>query len=114
MALDKDALKKTIHLPETAFGMKANLAELQPRMLARWDAEDLYGKLRAARAGAPKYVLHDGPPYASGELHIGTGMNKILKDIVLKYQALRGKDVPYIPGWDCHGLPIERKALDEM
>jgi isoleucyl-tRNA synthetase len=114
MFVEKEDLKKTINLPRTDFGMKANLAELEPRILARWEKERLYEKLRAARAGAPKYVLHDGPPYASGELHIGTGMNKILKDIVLKYKALRGFDVPYIPGWDCHGLPIERKALDEM
>jgi isoleucyl-tRNA synthetase len=114
MPLEKEDLKKTIHLPKTDFGMKANLGELEPRLLARWEAEDLYGKLRAARAGAPKYILHDGPPYASGELHIGTGMNKILKDFVLKFQGMRGRDVPYIPGWDCHGLPIERKALDEM
>jgi isoleucyl-tRNA synthetase len=114
MPLEKEELKKTINLPKTDFGMKANLAELEPRMLARWDAERLYERLREARQSGPKYVLHDGPPYASGELHIGTGMNKILKDIVLKYKALRGFDVPYVPGWDCHGLPIERRALEEM
>ncbi len=114
MQVEKEELKRTINLPRTDFGMKANLHELEPRILARWERDRLYEKLRAGRAGAPKYVLHDGPPYASGELHIGTGMNKILKDIVLKYQAMCGRDVPFIPGWDCHGLPIERKALDEM
>jgi isoleucyl-tRNA synthetase len=110
----KPELKNTINLPKTDFGMKANLSELEPRLLARWEAEDLYRKVRDARIGAPVYTLHDGPPYASGELHIGTGMNKILKDIVVKYKTMRGFDAPFIPGWDCHGLPIEQKVLDEM
>ncbi len=87
--------------------MKANLAQREPQMLARWHEEDVYGQIRAARAGRPKFILHDGPPYANGEIHIGHAVNKILKDIIVKARTLDGFDAPYVPGWDCHGLPIE-------
>jgi isoleucyl-tRNA synthetase len=107
-------LKTSINLPKTDFGMKANLAELEPKLLARWEEMKIYARIRENREGAEKYILHDGPPYASGEVHIGTGMNKILKDIVVKYKTMKGFDAPYVPGWDCHGLPIEQKVQDQM
>jgi len=100
-------IHKTVNLPKTAFPMKANLAQMEPRTLARWDAEDLYAKIRAAR---PLYVLHDGPPYANGNIHLGHALNKILKDFIVKIKTMEGFDSPYIPGWDCHGLPIEAKV----
>ena len=99
--------KDTLNLPTTAFPMKANLAQREPERLAQWQAMDLYGQQRAAFAGKPKFILHDGPPYANGELHIGHAVNKILKDIINKSRSLSGFDAPYVPGWDCHGLPIE-------
>ena len=99
--------KHTLNLPQTDFAMKANLATREPGMLARWQQEDVYGQIRAARAGRPKFILHDGPPYANGEIHIGHAVNKILKDIIVKARTLDGFDAPYVPGWDCHGLPIE-------
>ena len=99
--------KETLNLPQTAFPMKASLTQREPQRLKQWQAEDLYGKIRAASAGRPKFILHDGPPYANGELHVGHAVNKILKDIVVKSKTLSGFDAPYVPGWDCHGLPIE-------
>jgi isoleucyl-tRNA synthetase len=99
--------KQTINLPQTGFPMKADLAQREPKMLAEWEANDLYGKIRAASRGRPRFVLHDGPPYANGTIHIGHAVNKILKDIIVKSRSLDGYDAPYIPGWDCHGLPIE-------
>ena len=83
-------------------------------MLLRWQTEDLYGKIRAARTGRPMYVLHDGPPYANGNIHLGTALNKILKDFIVKLKTMEGYDSPYIPGWDCHGLPIENKVDNEL
>ncbi len=94
--------------------MRADLVRREPARLARWEAMGLYGRIRAGRAGAPRFVLHDGPPFANGEVHIGTALNKVLKDIIVKYQTLAGRDAPYIPGWDCHGLPIEFKVAQEM
>ena len=99
--------KQTINLPQTAFPMKADLARREPQQLARWIEEDTYGELRKLAAGRPSFVLHDGPPYANGTIHIGHAVNKILKDIIVKARTLEGFDAPYIPGWDCHGLPIE-------
>ncbi len=99
--------KETLNLPRTDFPMKANLPATEPEALARWEASDLYGALRAKRRGAPKFVLHDGPPYANGDIHIGHALNKILKDFVVKSRSMMGFDAPYVPGWDCHGLPIE-------
>ncbi|KFI22037.1 isoleucine--tRNA ligase [Nitrosococcus oceani] len=99
--------KETLNLPKTAFPMKANLAQREPQALKRWQAMDLYGKLRNAARGRPRFILHDGPPYANGAIHIGHAVNKILKDIIVKSKSLSGFDAPYVPGWDCHGLPIE-------
>jgi len=107
-------LKKTVNLPQTAFPMKANLAQMEPRTLARWTADDLYAKIRAARSGCPMYVLHDGPPYANGNIHLGHALNKILKDFIVKLKTMEGYDSPYIPGWDCHGLPIEAKVDNQL
>ena len=99
--------KDTLNLPRTGFRMKANLPATEPRAIARWEENDLYGAIRRARDGAPKFVLHDGPPYANGSIHLGTALNKILKDFVVKSRTMAGLDAPYVPGWDCHGLPIE-------
>ena len=102
--------KPTLNLPETAFPMRGNLANKEPAMLKRWQSMDLYKKIREARAGRDKFILHDGPPYANGDIHIGHAVNKILKDIIVKSKTMSGYDAPYIPGWDCHGLPIEHKV----
>jgi isoleucyl-tRNA synthetase len=99
--------KPTLNLPETDFAMKAGLSMREPAMVAAWQEKKLYEKIREARRGAPKYILHDGPPYANGDIHIGHAVNKILKDIIVKSKTLSGFDAPYVPGWDCHGLPIE-------
>ena len=107
-------LKQTINLPHTAFSMKANLSQAEPKMLARWEAQDIYGQIRRARAGRPTYILHDGPPYANGRIHLGTAFNKILKDFIVKSKSMAGFDSPYVPGWDCHGLPIEIKVDSEL
>jgi isoleucyl-tRNA synthetase len=106
--------KDTVNLPRTGFSMKANLPTTEPEMLARWTAMDLYGKIRASRAGAPKFILHDGPPYANGNIHLGTALNKILKDLVVKSRSMAGYDAPYVVGYDCHGLPIELKVDREL
>ena len=92
--------KPTLHLPRTAFPMKANLQAAEPQMIARWEQMNLYDRIREKRAGAPKFVLHDGPPYANGEIHNGHALNKILKDFVVKSRSLAGFDAPYVPGWD--------------
>jgi isoleucyl-tRNA synthetase len=99
----------TLFLPKTAFPMKAGLPQLEPKLLQRWEKLGLYGRLRAAAKGRPKFILHDGPPYANGNIHIGTALNKILKDMVTRSQQMLGADSNYVPGWDCHGLPIEWK-----
>jgi hypothetical protein len=106
--------KDTLNLPRTDFAMKADLVTREPERLKKWEAASLYARIQAARASAEKFVLHDGPPFANGDVHIGTALNKILKDIIIKYQTLRGKSAPYIPGWDCHGLPIEFKVSQEL
>jgi len=134
--------KNTLNLPRTDFAMKADLVAREPQRLARWEADAIYAQIRVARAGRPKFVLHDGPPFANGDVHVGTALNKVLKDIIVKYKSLRGfdagdvhvgtalnkvlKDIivkykslrgfdaPYIPGWDCHGLPIELKVTQDM
>ena len=99
--------KDTLNLPQTDFPMRGNLAKREPEMLARWESEDIYGKIRAHASGREKFILHDGPPYANGEIHLGHAVNKVLKDIIVKSKTLSGYDAPYVPGWDCHGLPIE-------
>jgi len=105
--------RATLFLPSTEFPMKAGLPEAEPKWLARWAEMDLYGKMRARAKGRPLFILHDGPPYANGEIHSGTGLNKILKDFVVRSQGMLGRDAPYIPGWDCHGLPIEWKIEEK-
>ena len=107
-------LKKTINLPNTAFPMKANLPQNEPKMLERWEQMGIYERIRQARKGSPRYVLHDGPPYTSGPIHMGTAMNKCLKDFIAKSKTMAGFDAPYVPGWDCHGLPIEIKVDKEL
>jgi isoleucyl-tRNA synthetase len=106
--------KDTVNLPRTDFPMKANLQKAEPEALARWSQIGLYRKIRAKRAGAPSFVLHDGPPYANGNIHLGTALNKILKDFVVKSRSMAGFDAPYIPGYDCHGLPIELRVDREL
>jgi len=107
-------LKDTINLPKTAFSQKANLAQAEPARLKKWAETDLYGKIRDARAGAEKFILHDGPPYANDSIHIGTALNKILKDFIVKSASMRGFDAPYVPGYDCHGLPIEKYVEKDL
>ncbi len=106
--------KQTLNLPQTDFPMKADLVAREPGRLKKWEAAGLYQRIQVQRAGAEKFVLHDGPPFANGDVHIGNALNKILKDFVVRYKSLRGFDTPYIPGWDCHGLPIEFKVTQEM
>jgi len=107
-------LKATIKLPQTKFPQKANLAQREPEMLVRWEQEKLYDQICAASAGRPKFVLHDGPPYANGSIHYGHILNKVLKDIVVKYRTMSGFACHYVPGWDCHGLPIELKVDKDL
>ncbi|MEI7903891.1 MAG: isoleucine--tRNA ligase [Candidatus Firestonebacteria bacterium] len=104
---------KTLNLPNTSFSMKANLPVKEPVTLNFWETENLYGKLREKYTGKEKFVLHDGPPYANGEIHVGTVLNKVLKDMVVKYKTMKGYDSPYVPGWDCHGMPIEHKVAEK-
>src|SRR6266404_4244305 len=107
-------LKSTLNLPKTAFSMKANLPQNEPKMLARWEQMAIYERIRDARKGSPGYLLHDGPPYTSGPIHLGTALNKCLKDFIVKSKTMAGMDAPYVPGWDCHGLPIEIKVDKEL
>ncbi|WP_428636469.1 class I tRNA ligase family protein, partial [Shewanella sp.] len=106
--------KSTLNLPETEFPMRGNLAKREPEMLKSWTENKLYQKIRESRTGAKPFILHDGPPYANGSIHIGHSVNKILKDIIIKSKTLSGFDAPYIPGWDCHGLPIELKVEQKV
>ena len=106
--------KDTLNLPRTDFPMKANLPATEPATIARWDAMGLYAQIRAsAPRRAARSCMHDGPPYANGQIHIGHALNKILKDIVVKSRTMAGFDAPYVPGWDCHGLPIELNVEKE-
>jgi isoleucyl-tRNA synthetase len=107
-------LKQTVNLPKTAFSMKANLPQTEPKTLARWEKERLYHRIRGVAGGRPRYILHDGPPYANGRIHLGTAFNKILKDFIVKSKTMAGFDAPYVPGWDCHGLPIEINVDNEL
>ena len=109
----KPDYRPTVFLPKTDFPMKAGLPQKEPAILARWLEQDLYGQLRKSRAGRERFILHDGPPYANGDIHIGHTLNKVLKDMVVRTQTLLGKDAPYVPGWDCHGLPIEWKIEEQ-
>ena len=107
-------LKSTLNLPRTDFPMKANLPQNEPRILAQWEQGRLYERIQQARAGEPSYILHDGPPYPTGTIHLGTALNKILKDMVVKSKTMAGFRAPYVPGWDCHGLPIETQVEKEL
>ena len=105
--------RDTVTTPETAFPMRGNLPTREPEWLAHWEKMDLFNRLREESAGRPKFVLHDGPPYANGNLHIGHALNKILKDVINRSHQMLGKDAHYVPGWDCHGLPIEWKIEEQ-
>jgi len=107
-------LKKTVNLPQTGFPMKANLSQLEPKLLEQWEKSGIYEQIRAARVGRPTYILHDGPPYANGNIHLGHAFNKLLKDFIVKLKTMEGYDSPYVPGWDCHGLPIEIKVDGQL
>ncbi|MBI4832707.1 MAG: class I tRNA ligase family protein, partial [Candidatus Lindowbacteria bacterium] len=111
--MDKD-YAGTLNLPKTSFPMKADLPKREPGIIAFWKENDVYGKIRKKMAGRPKFILHDGPPYANGDIHLGTALNKILKDMIVKFKTMRGYDAPFVPGYDCHGLPIEFKVLSEL
>src|SRR5258705_8824176 len=102
--------KDTLNLPKTDFPMRANLPQNEPKQVEKWQREGTYFKILEANRGRPKYILHDGPPYANGNIHIGHALNKILKDVIVKSKSLAGFYAPYVPGWDCHGLPIELQA----
>ena len=104
---NKEQNKYKLNLPETTFPMRGDLAKREPAWLSEWTDKKLYQRIRQARKGKTKFILHDGPPYANGDIHIGHAVNKILKDIIIKSKTMSGFDAPYVPGWDCHGLPIE-------
>jgi isoleucyl-tRNA synthetase len=106
--------KNTLSLPKTDFPMKANLKDLEPRSISRWQEQGTYRLMQARNSGKQRYILHDGPPYANGHIHIGHALNKILKDIIVKFKSLQGFASPYVPGWDCHGLPIEHQVLKNL
>ncbi|MCK4593639.1 class I tRNA ligase family protein, partial [bacterium] len=108
------AYTDTLNLPRTDFPMRAGLPQREPERLARWEEIGIYALLRKRAEGRPKYILHDGPPYANGEIHAGTALNKILKDVIVKYKTMRGYDTPYVPGYDCHGMPIEHKVAQKL
>ena len=107
MSEKKNDYRSTLNLPDTPFPMRGDLAKREPQWVREWQEGKVYEKIRAASAGRPKFVLHDGPPYANGDIHIGTAVNKILKDIIVKARNMAGFDAVYVPGWDCHGMPIE-------
>ena len=107
---NKTDYRKTLNLPDTLFPMRGDLAKREPQWVAEWQKKKLYEKIRKAAKGRPRFVLHDGPPYANGDIHIGHAVNKILKDIIVRSRTLAGFDAPYVPGWDCHGLPIENQV----
>lgn len=106
--------RNTLNLPETDFPMRGNLPKREPEILKSWEENHLYEKVQKARAGRPKYILHDGPPYANGDIHLGHAINKVLKDIIIKYKTMMGFDAPYVPGWDTHGLPIEQQVIKKL
>ncbi|MCL4439797.1 MAG: class I tRNA ligase family protein, partial [Firmicutes bacterium] len=105
---------KTLNLPQTEFPMRAGLPQREPETMKYWEEIDLYHKVQEKNAGRPKFILHDGPPYANGDIHLGHTLNKVLKDIIVKFRAMDGFDAPYVPGWDTHGLPIEQRAIKDL
>ncbi|MCK5473451.1 MAG: class I tRNA ligase family protein, partial [Planctomycetes bacterium] len=106
--------RNTLNLPKTGFSMKANLTQNEPQLRKKWAKDNIYAQIRQANQGKPQYILHDGPPYANGDIHMGHVINKVLKDFVVKYKTMLGFDAPFVPGWDCHGLPIEAKVMAEL
>src|SRR5208337_3599403 len=106
--------KSSLNLPKTDFPMKANLKDLEPRLIEKWRQENIYRQIQQQADGRPTYILHDGPPYANGHIHIGHALNKTLKDIIVKFKTMEGFKSPYVPGWDCHGLPIEHQVLKNL
>ncbi len=114
MENEKKDFSKSVNLPQTEFPMKANLPQREPEFLKTWEEKDIYSSVRRKNEGRKKFIFHDGPPYANGHIHLGTSLNKILKDFIIKYKSMSGSDAPYTPGWDCHGLPIEQQALKEL
>ena len=110
----KTKYKDTLNLPQTDFEMRGRLLVKEPAMQAKWRAQKLYHQIRKLRDGAPRFILHDGPPYANGNIHMGQALNKVLKDIVVRIKTMSGYDAPYIPGWDCHGQPIEQKIVEQF
>lgn len=111
---EKPSYKDSLNLPDTAFPMRANLAQREVEQLSEWEAAGLYANIQKKHADDAPYILHDGPPYANGHIHIGHALNKILKDIIVKSKTMSGKRAPYVPGWDCHGLPIEHQVLKKL
>ena len=114
MDQDKKDYGKTLNLPQTDFAMRGNLPKKEPQILKYWEDIDIYEQVAQANAGKPKFILHDGPPYANGDIHLGHALNKVLKDIIVKQRSQVGFDAPYVPGWDTHGLPIELKAIKKL
>lgn len=114
LTTERKPLKSTLNLPQTSFPMKANLPANEPARLASWQAEDLYDQIRRSRKGEARYILHDGPPYANGAIHLGHALNKCIKDFIVKTKTMAGFDAPFVPGWDCHGLPIEIKVDEQL
>ena len=114
MSEKKTDYRGTLTLPRTKFPMKANLPNREPEILKKWYEQDLYGQILAKNTGKEPFILHDGPPYANGHIHIGHALNKVLKDIVVKFRSLKGFYAPYVPGWDCHGLPVEHQLFKEL
>src|SRR5574341_1931022 len=106
--------KNTLNLPKTSFPMKADLPKKEPQILRQWEETHLYEKMQDERKANPAFILHDGPPYANGDIHMGHALNKILKDIVVRFWGMRGFRVPFVPGWDCHGLPVELQLFKEL
>src|SRR5438552_6479499 len=114
MTTEKKNYKDTLNLPQTAFAMEAKLVQNEPTRLKKWQEMHLYEKILEARANSPLWLLHDGPPFANGDIHIGHLINKTLKDVVVRFRTMQGHRSPYVPGWDCHGLPIEHKIQEEL
>ena len=112
--MEKVDYGKTLNLPQTEFPMRGNLPKKEPETLEFWDSNDIYHKVAEKNQGHPKFILHDGPPYANGDIHLGHAMNKVLKDMIVKHRSMTGYDAPYVPGWDTHGLPIELKAIKAL
>src|SRR5687768_7216236 len=110
----KKNYKDTLNLPQTAFAMEAKLVQNEPARLKKWKEMNLYHKLMEARQGSERWILHDGPPFANGDIHIGHLINKTLKDVIQRFRSMQGKQTPYVPGWDCHGLPIEHKIQEDF